>query len=208
MSQKNGVEKKAIKRIAVFCGSSTGKEQIFERQAYELGKALAIQHIELVYGGANVGLMGIVANGVMDNKGKAIGVLPAFLKKVEIAHLNLTELIMVDTMHQRKAKMNELADGVIALPGGFGTLEELFEMLTWAQLGLHRKPVAILNINGFYDDLLSLIDTMVNKGFLKEKNKEMLLVSDNIETLLEKMKKYEAPSDGKWLSREGLCNGR
>lgn len=171
-----------------------------------MGKTLAVQNIELVYGGANVGLMGTVANGVMENGGKAIGVLPVFLKKVEIANLNLTELVMVDTMHQRKAKMNELSDGVIALPGGFGTLEEFFEMLTWAQLGLHRKPVALLNVDGFYDALLALVDTMVDRGFLRKENREMLLVSDNIEDLLDKMRKYEAPSVGKWLNRAGLLN--
>lgn len=204
MLQNSDAEKKVIRRISVFCGSSRGTERIFEEQAYELGKTLAVQNIELVYGGANVGLMGTVANGVMENGGKAIGVLPAFLKKVEIANLNLTELVMVDTMHQRKAKMNELSDGVIALPGGFGTLEEFFEMLTWAQLGLHRKPVALLNVDGFYDALLALVDTMVDRGFLRKENREMLLVSDNIEDLLDKMRKYEAPSVGKWLNRAGL----
>ena len=206
MLQNSDAEKKVIRRIAVFCGSSRGTERIFEEQAYELGKTLAVQNIELVYGGANVGLMGTVANGVMENGGKAIGVLPAFLKKVEIANLNLTELVMVDTMHQRKAKMNELSDGVIALPGGFGTLEEFFEMLTWAQLGLHRKPVALLNVDGFYDALLALVDTMVDRGFLRKENREMLLVSDNIEDLLDKMRKYEAPSVGKWLNWAGLLN--
>lgn len=206
MLQNSDAEKKVIRRIAVFCGSSRGTERIFEEQAYELGKTLAVQNIELVYGGANVGLMGTVANGAMENGGKAIGVLPAFLKKVEIANLNLTELVMVDTMHQRKAKMNELSDGVIALPGGFGTLEEFFEMLTWAQLGLHRKPVALLNVDGFYDALLALVDTMVDRGFLRKENREMLLVSDNIEDLLDKMREYEAPSVGKWLNRTGLLN--
>ena len=206
MLQNSDAEKNVIRRIAVFCGSSRGTERIFEEQAYELGKTLAVQNIELVYGGANVGLMGTVANGVMENGGKAIGVLPVFLKKVEIANLNLTELVMVDTMHQRKAKMNELSDGVIALPGGFGTLEEFFEMLTWAQLGLHRKPVALLNVDGFYDALLALVDTMVDRGFLRKENREMLLVSDNIEDLLDKMRKYEAPSVGKWLNRAGPLN--
>ena len=196
MLQNSDAEKKVIRRISVFCGSSRGTERIFEEQAYELGKTLAVQNIELVYGGANVGLMGTVANGVMENGGKAIGVLPAFLKKVEIANLNLTELVMVDTMHQRKAKMNELSDGVIALPGGFGTLEEFFEMLTWA----------LLNVDGFYDALLALVDTMVDRGFLRKENREMLLVSDNIEDLLDKMRKYEAPSVGKWLNRAGLLN--
>jgi uncharacterized protein (TIGR00730 family) len=177
-----------IKRITVFCGSSFGKEAVYEKQAYELGETLAKQNIGLVYGGANVGLMGTVANGVIENNGEAIGVLPHFLKGKEIAHESLTELILVDTMHERKAKMNELSDGVITLPGGFGTLEELFEMLTWAQLGLHQKPIGILNINGFYNELLAFVQTMVSKGFLKEINQEMLLTSDSIDELLDMMK--------------------
>lgn len=194
-------EIRIMNRITAFCGSSLGTESIFEEQAYKLGKFLAKQNIELVYGGANVGLMGAVANGVLENKGKVIGVLPTFLQKVEIGHENLTELILVDTMHQRKAKMDELSDGIIMLPGGFGTLEEFFEMLTWAQLGLHKKPIAILNINGFYDELLFLIKKMVNKGFLKQLNQEMIIVSNNIEDLLNKMKNYEAPTVGKWINK-------
>lgn len=190
-----------LKNINVFCGSSPGTEKIFEEQAYQLGKTLAGQNIGLVYGGASVGLMGTVANGVMENNGKAIGILPKFLKGKEIAHENLTELILVETMHERKTKMDELSDGVIGLPGGFGTLEELFEMLTWAQLGLHKKPVAILNVNGFYNELLSFIQTMVDKGFLKEINRDMLLISSEINDLLEKMNSYEAPGVEKWITK-------
>ncbi len=191
-----------MNRVTVFCGSSFGNEGIFENQAISLGKTLAKHNIELVYGGANVGLMGAVADGVLSEGGKVIGVLPNFLKSKEIAHEGLTELILVDSMHERKTKMNELSDGVIALPGGFGTIEETFEMLTWAQLGLHKKPVGILNINGFYDNLIILIETMVDKGFLKEVNQKMLLVSDNIDELLEKMKNYTAPAVGKWITKE------
>jgi len=191
-----------LKRITVFCGSSFGTDKVFEEKAYELGKTFASRGIELVYGGADIGLMGAVAKGVMENNGTAIGVLPTFLQKVEIANKNLTELILVDTMHQRKTKMDELSDGVIALPGGFGTLEEFFEMLTWAQLGLHKKPVGILNIEGFYNELLSFIQTLVNKGFLKEVNKEMILVSNDIEELLNKMKNYQAPTVGKWITKD------
>lgn len=193
-----------MKRISVFCGSSFGTEKIYEQEAYNLGKTLAEQNIELVYGGANVGLMGAVANGVLDNNGKAIGVLPTFLQKVEIGHENLTELILVETMHQRKTKMDELSDGIITLPGGFGTLEEFFEMLTWAQLGLHKKPVAILNTNGFYDELLSLIQKMVDNGFLKQANQEMLIWSNNIDDLIDKMKKYKAPAFGKWINKSEI----
>ena len=193
-----------MKRIAVFCGSSSGKENIYRSQATLLGQTLAKQNIELVYGGAKVGLMGTVADGVLSGGGKVIGVLPGFLQSKEIAHEQLTELILVDSMHERKTKMNELCDGVIALPGGFGTLDECFEMLTWGQLGLHKKPVAILNIGGFYDSLITLVQTMVNQGFLKELNQKMLLVSDNIDALLDKMKNYEAPTVGKWITRETI----
>lgn len=193
-----------MKRITVFCGSSFGTEEIYKEQATLLGETFAKQNIELVYGGANVGLMGAVADGVLNNGGKAIGVLPNFLRSKEIAHLGLTELILVESMHERKTKMNDLCDGVIALPGGFGTLEELFEMLTWAQLGLHKKPIAILNINGFYDSLIQLTEVMVEKGLLKEVNQQMLLVSDNIDDLLEKMKNYKAPTVGKWIEKREL----
>ncbi|MNK85110.1 LOG family protein YvdD [compost metagenome] len=193
-----------MKRITVFCASSFGTEKIYEEQAILVGKTLAEQNIELVYGGANVGLMGAVADGALNAGGKVIGVLPNFLRSKEIAHLGLTELILVESMHERKTKMNELCDGVIALPGGFGTLEELFEMLTWAQLGLHKKPIAILNVNGFYDALITLLQTMTEKGLLKEVNREMLLVSDNIDDLLEQMKNYVAPSVGKWIDKKKL----
>ncbi|MFG4005228.1 TIGR00730 family Rossman fold protein [Flavobacterium aquidurense] len=191
-----------MKRITVFCGSSFGTEEIYKEQATLLGQTLAKQNIELVYGGANVGLMGAVADGVLNEGGKAIGVLPNFLRSKEIAHLGLTELILVESMHERKTKMNDLCDGVIALPGGFGTLEELFEMLTWAQLGLHKKPIAILNINGFYDSLIELTKVMVEKGLLKETNQQMLLVSDTIDDLLEQMKNYVAPTTGKWIDKD------
>ncbi|MCI9844527.1 TIGR00730 family Rossman fold protein [Flavobacterium pectinovorum] len=193
-----------MKRITVFCGSSFGTEEIYNEQAVLLGKTLAGQNIELVYGGANVGLMGAVADGVLNNGGKVIGVLPNFLRSKEIAHQGLTELIMVESMHERKTKMNDLCDGVIALPGGFGTLEELFEMLTWAQLGLHKKPIAILNINGFYDSLIAFTEVMVNKGLLKDVNQQMLIVSDNIDDLLNKMNNYKAPTVGKWIEKQEL----
>lgn len=191
-----------MKRITVFCGSSFGTDKIYKEQAALLGQTLAKQNIELVYGGANVGLMGAVADGSLNEGGKVIGVLPDFLRSKEIAHTGLTELILVESMHERKTKMNDLCDGVIALPGGFGTLDELFEMITWAQLGLHKKPIAILNINGFYDSLIELIQTMTDKGLLKEANQKMLLVSDNIEDLLDKMKNYIPPTVGKWIDKK------
>ncbi len=201
---KTHIKKITMKRITVFCASSFGTEKIYEEQASALGKTLAEQNIELVYGGANVGLMGAVADGALNAGGKVIGVLPNFLRSKEIAHLGLTELILVESMHERKTKMNDLCDGVIALPGGFGTLEELFEMLTWAQLGLHKKPIAILNVNGFYDSLIALLQTMTEKGLLKEVNQKMLLVSDTIDDLLYQMKNYVAPTVGKWIDKKEL----
>lgn len=190
--------------ITVFCGSSFGFDEIYKTQATLLGETLAKKKIRLVYGGANVGLMGAVADGALQAGGEVVGVLPRFLQEKEIAHQHLTELILVDSMHERKVKMSELCEGVIALPGGYGTLEELFEMLTWAQLGLHKKPIALLNTNGYYDCLDILSKSMVDNGFLKQVNKDMLLISDDIETLLEKMFAYKAPEVGKWVTKERL----
>lgn len=191
-----------MKSITVFCGSSFGSDDVFKEQATLLGQTLAKHNIQLIYGGADVGLMGAVADGALNAGGKVIGVLPHFLQSKEIAHKQLTELILVETMHERKTKMNDLCDGVIVLPGGYGTLEEFFEMITWAQLGLHKKPIAILNIDGFYDDLIKLVQTMVDKGFLKQINREMLLIGDNIDELLEMMRNYKAPTVGKWISKD------
>ncbi|MDM1362564.1 TIGR00730 family Rossman fold protein [Myroides marinus] len=188
-------------RYTVFCGSSSGTKDVFFDQAFLLGEYLAKQNIGLVYGGAKVGLMGAVADGVLKYDGEAIGVLPTFLGDVELGHRGLTELILVETMHERKAKMDELSDGTIAMPGGYGTLEEFFEMLTWAQLGLHKKPVALLNIDGFYNPLLQMVDNMVSYGFLKQVNRDMIVVADNIEELLEKMRAYKAPKEGKWIKK-------
>jgi uncharacterized protein (TIGR00730 family) len=176
-----------------------GNNDIFKNTTAALGLALVKRNIELVYGGAKVGIMGEIANAVLGAGGKVIGVLPRFLQEKELAHEGLTELVLVDTMHERKSKMNELCDGVLALPGGFGTLEELFEMLTWGQLGLHKKPVAVLNIRGFYDSLNLLTQTMVENGFLKSANRDMLLVDDTIEAILDKMENYKAPTIAKWL---------
>lgn len=191
-----------MKSITVFCGSSLGTDEAFKKEAILLGETLAKQNIGLVYGGAKVGIMGAVADGVLQAGGNVIGVIPQFLRTKEVAHDNLTELIMVKTMHERKTKMYELSNGIIALPGGFGTMEELFEMLTWAQLGLHQKPIGLLNTNGFYNDLIRLIENMVGKGFLKQINLEMLLVSDTVNDLLIKMKNYKAPEVQKWITNE------
>lgn len=187
-----------MKRIAVFCGSSSGLDKRYELNAKVLGKKLALKEIDIVYGGASVGLMGALANGAISEGGKVIGVLPNFLKHKEITHLNLSQLIIVDSMHERKAKMHELSDGFIALPGGFGTLEEVFEVLTLAQLGLHQKPIALVNVGGYYNNLLQFVEQMVTKGFLKKAFKDMIIVSENIDDILVKFTNYRPPTIGKW----------
>ena len=189
-----------MKRVVVFCGSSSGSDARFTAQAILLGETLARQQIALVYGGARIGLMGAVADGALRAGGQVIGVLPRFLQSKEIAHADLTELHLVDSMHERKLLMNELCDGAIALPGGFGTLEEFFEMLTWAQLGLHQKPVALLNVAGFYDPLLALVQSMVDNALLKPQNQSLILGSDNIDTLLETMRNYQPAAVPKWIT--------
>ena len=189
-----------MKSVTVFCGSSAGSDDIYRSEAERLGKALAEQSIKLIYGGAKVGLMGVVANAVLEAGGEVIGVLPRFLRSKEIAHDGLTDLILVESMHDRKTKMHQLSDGVIALPGGYGTLEELFEMLTWAQLGLHKNPIGLLNVNGYFDALIVLVQNMVDKGFLKTVNQKMLLSSSDIAVLLQVMNDYVAPEVGKWIT--------
>jgi uncharacterized protein (TIGR00730 family) len=193
-----------MKSITVFCGSSSGKDAQYEEQASLLGSTLAKQNIQLVYGGADIGLMGAVANGALNENGKVIGVIPKFLKTKEIAHRKLTELITVESMHERKTMMNDLCDGVISLPGGLGTLEEFFEMMTWAQLGLHQKPIGLLNVGGYYDPLVLMLKTMVDKAFMKKADYQMLCVSDNAADLLHKMVHYVAPPKAKWVTDETI----
>ena len=187
-----------MKRICVFCGSSSGYDKEFSKQADLLGKCFVEKKIDLVYGGTDVGLMGTIANSVLKDGGKAIGVIPDFIKEFKLAHQNLSELFVVSTMHKRKAKMAELSDGFIALPGGFGTLEELFEILTMSQLSLYKKPVALLNVNGFYNDLIMMMKNMVEKGFLQQINLDLLIVSDNIDELISKMNNYQETDVKKW----------
>lgn len=191
-----------IRGIAVFCASSDGIDpEIFEA-AYLVGEFLANNKIELIFGGSKLGLMGQVAKGALDNNGKVTGVIPEFLKSKEVVHTGLTCLITTQDMHQRKLKMHDLSDGFIALPGGFGTMEELFEILTWGQLGLHRKPIGILNSNHYYDDLLELLHKMLQKGLLKESNMNLLLVSDKIEDLILKMIEFKPFPVPKWMNKD------
>ncbi len=176
-----------MKTIAVYCGSSFGTDEAFTQSAVDLGIALQRRGIALVYGGAQVGLMGAIADAVLSHEGTAIGVMPIFLGRKEIVHHHLTELIEVETMHQRKEKMIALSDGFIAMPGGFGTMEELFEVLTWAQLGLHTKPIGLLNVNGYYDLFIAFLMNMVEKGLLRQSNFDLIIIGNEAEELLENM---------------------
>lgn len=189
-----------LDKICVFCGSSDGNDLAITDAAVKLGEIFAERNITLVYGAAKIGVMGTIAKSVLDNNGKVIGIIPNFLKKKEVVHLGLTELITTQNMHERKLKMHEQSDGFIALPGGMGTLEELFEIITWLQLGLHQKPIGLLNINGFYNDLIKMLETMVRKGFLSMDNYNLLLVDSDINRLLKKMEEFKRPDVPKWLN--------
>lgn len=183
-----------MKHLAVFCGSSNGASEVYKEGAVKLGEELAKRGITLVYGGASVGIMGAVADAALNVGGKVIGVIPRLLEEREISHLHLTELYIVDTMHERKAKIADLADGFIALPGGPGTLEEFFEVFTWAQIGLHQKPCGLLNINHYYDPLLNLLDHMVEQQFLQEKYRSLAIVDSDPKILIDKFNTYGPPT--------------
>jgi uncharacterized protein (TIGR00730 family) len=186
--------------IALFCGSSSGFDSIYKSTAQTVGATIAQRGIRLVYGGSKMGLMGAAADGALGAGGDVIGVLPGFLQTKEIAHPDLTELVIVDTMHERKLAMHRLSDAIIALPGGWGTMEELTEMLTWAQLGLHQKPIGLLNVDGFYDSLVQFVISMQGQGFLRPEHAAMLLVKDDINDLLAAMEVYKAPPVPKWVT--------
>ncbi len=187
--------------IAVFCGSREGYNEVYMETAYALGAILAEKKIDVVYGGGRIGLMGAVAEGALQAGGKVTGVIPTFMQTKEIAHEGVTNLILTETMHERKVKMYELCEGVIVLPGGLGTMDEMFEMLTWGQLGLHQKPVGMINVNGFYDSLKVLVNNMVQEGFLNEYTAQMLQVSESVDELLQLMRNYEAPSAEKLINK-------
>ena len=187
-----------MKSIAVFCGSSAGAKPIYSKVTQELGEVLADQKITLVYGAGNVGLMGIVADAVLNKGGKVIGTIPKFLEDKEVAHYGITELLVTETMHQRKEKMAEVAEGIIVLPGGIGTLDEFFEIFTWQQLGLHAKPIGLLNINGYYNYLIQHINHMVQEEFLKPYHRDRILVDEDPVALIEKMKNQKIEHVDKW----------
>ena len=188
-------------RIAVFCGSATGRDPRYVAEARELGRAIAGRGIGLVYGGGSIGLMGAIADAVLEAGGEVIGVIPRTLWEREVGHRGLTELRIVETMHERKAMMAELADAFVALPGGLGTLEELFEAWTWSQLGLHRKPCAILDANGYYDDLVSFLDKAVAAGFVDATFRSMLIVEREPAALFERIAAYAPPTVSRWIDK-------
>ncbi len=190
-----------MKKIAVFCGSSIGFNEVYKNEAIKLGAYFVEKNIGLVYGGGKIGMMGVIADTMMKKNGQVIGVIPHLLKHEEVAHNNISKLIVTKTMSTRKVEISKLVDGYIALPGGFGTLDEIFEALTLGQLGIERKPVGILNTDGFYNHLLKQLDTMVAEGYLKQSNRDMLLVSNTIETLISKMFAYKAPKQTKVINK-------
>ncbi|MGJ3240688.1 MAG: TIGR00730 family Rossman fold protein [Anaerolineae bacterium] len=179
-----------MKRICVFCGASTGDDVRYQEAAVAMGKVLAEQEIGLVYGGGNKGLMGLIADAVIENGGRAFGVIPKALVEKEEAHQRISEQFVVNTMHERKMMMATLSDGFIAMPGGFGTLEEFIEIITWAKLGFHQKPCALLNINHFYDGLLSYFDHLVTEGFVKGDMRQLVLTADSPDGVLKVMREY------------------
>ncbi|MBX3359055.1 MAG: TIGR00730 family Rossman fold protein [Phycisphaeraceae bacterium] len=184
-----------LRRICVFCGANSGRREVFADAARDLGATLVKRRIELVYGGGHVGLMGIVANSALSHGGQAIGVIPRLLLDKELGHQKLTRQIVVESMHERKATMASLSDGFITLPGGMGTFEETFEVLTWAQLGIHAKPCGLLNVDGFFDPLLAFLDHAVAEGFYQRVHRDLLLSDTDPSRLLDRMAAFEPPRE-------------
>jgi uncharacterized protein (TIGR00730 family) len=192
-----------MKRIVVFCGSSPGRRPAYVAAAQSLGRLLAARGIGVVYGGASIGLMGALADSALAAGGEVIGVIPSGLFPAEIPHAGLTEQHVVTTMHERKALMAELSDAVIALPGGTGTLDELFEMFTWSQLGLHRQPIGLLDVEGYWQPLLAFMDHMAQERFIAAEHRDTLLVESDPTALLERLESFEPTHAGKWLDSDG-----
>jgi uncharacterized protein (TIGR00730 family) len=192
-----------IEKICVFCGSSDSIDDVYLDAAWAMGEALAGRHLDLIFGGGGTGLMGALADAALAGGAQVIGILPRLFDTPALAHPKLTELRIVDDMHNRKAIMVEAADAFLALPGGFGTFEELFEVLTWAQIGLHRKPVGVLNVNGYFDPLVNLIKHTRNEGFILEEHPDLLLVDDDVDRLLSRLTEYQPPEGlERWVDRE------
>ena len=190
-----------MKSICVFCGSSMGYHPIYEKSAYDLGKHIASENIRLIYGGGSVGLMGVMADAAIENDGEVVGIIPRFLYEKEVGHDGVTELIIVESMHERKHKMAELSQGFIAMPGGIGTMEELFEIFTWSQLALIKKPVALFNVNHYYNHIIAFLENMVTEGFLMDNNLKSLIISHNIHEMVAKMMAYNYAETPKWIDK-------
>ncbi len=193
-----------LKSVCVFCGANYNGDPKLKEAIEQLAEVMVNRDITLVFGGGKVGVMGLMADAVLQRGGKAVGVIPEFLMDKEVGHIGLTQMHVVETMHQRKQMMNDLCDGIITLPGGFGTLEEFFEVLTWLQLGLHKKPIGILNINGFYDFLLKQMDVMVEHRFLKPTNRDLVLTSADAVELIDTMWGFDANPDEVWFKERNL----
>ena len=193
-----------MKRLCVFCGSSHGNSAVFTAAARELGEAVATRGIELVFGGSHVGLMGVVADTALARGGKVIGVLPRFMADKELAHPGLTQLHVVDTMHERKQLMAEMAEGFVALPGGFGTFEEILEAITWGQLHLHTYPCALLNVDGYYDSLVEFLRQSVTKGFVRQEQFDSLIVARNVDELFQRFAQFRPEHSGKWIPKRTI----
>jgi uncharacterized protein (TIGR00730 family) len=193
-----------MQRICVYCGSSPGRSPRYREVARALGHELAGRGLGLVYGGASIGVMGAVADAVLERGGEVIGVIPRSMAVKEVAHAGLAELIVVGSMHERKAQMANLSDGFVALPGGWGTLEEIFEMLTWAQLGMHQKPCGLLNVSGYYDHLFAFLETSFSEHFVRDPFRPMLIMEEDPVRLLDRLRDYRAPQVRKWLEAEEI----
>lgn len=191
-----------IKRLCVYCGSSPGKKSEYGAAARQLGSIMVSKNIDLVYGGASVGVMGEIADSVIKGGGEVIGVIPQTLLEKEVAHTGISDLRVVDSMHERKALMAELSDGFIALPGGLGTIEEFFEVMTWAQLGMHQKPCGLLNVCQYYQKLIDFLNHAVTERFLKEVHRSLVLVEESPGALLQKFEAYETPEVAKWIDKK------
>ena len=191
-----------MKSVAVYCGSNPGLDVVYADQAIALGQAIAARGMRLVFGGGNVGLMGIIADAVLQKGGEVIGIIPQQLMEWEVAHTGLTELEVVSNMHERKMRMFDLSDGFIAMPGGFGTMDEMFEMLTWRQIGIADKPCAFFNVNEFYSPLVQMMDQMVSQGFLHREQRNDLHVGADIDVMLNWMESYEPVKVDKWLDEK------
>jgi uncharacterized protein (TIGR00730 family) len=193
-----------MKSVTIFCGSSSGTSDRYQSDAIAMGRLMAERQIEIIFGGGKIGLMGSVADACLLHGGKVTGVIPKFLRTKEVAHEGLTHMHVVTSMHERKMLMHELGEAVIALPGGFGTLEELFEMMTWAQLGLHPKPIGLLNSAGYFNHLVQFIHHMHQQGFISDTHRDLVLVHEQPEVLLSMMERYVAPDVPQWINKQDI----